>query len=1246
MRACGGIAVMVLCLLAGVAPAGANPVFDLGSFVPTSINGRQVIGGGIIDPLNDTAPPRAGVWVNGTLKRLAEPAGTTASEVSGLSADGRISGAVQGLGGVHAVYWESPTDPVSHQLGPFATLTEDYSTTSGVDAAGQIAGTTIETDGRNTGFLATPGSGVVRVGSADRGTGVTSTVGVTPDGSGFLGRVGGTANNGAADGWYLWPGPGAAGTKLDITPVLHGSFILGGSISALYGNDLASDGTLLGYKDAATRTFWLRLPGGSETPVLGLVGHNAVNARHVVAGTIATTDGDGNTIPHAAIWKPDGTVVDLNTLLPPGSGMVLVDALAINDNGDIAGIAGNATGEVGFLMPAGYVVDSTGDQADSAPGDGNCLTAQTTCTLRAALQEVAGDTSTAPTSVTFNLPGNATTITPGSPLPAVTQPVAIDGAGNPGGRVVLDGAGAGSGAAGLRIEGDGSRVRNLAVQHFDGPGIRVQASKTAIGGLPSDTPACPNPCNVIAANGGPGIVVAGAGSKADLLRGNRLTGNASPAIDLGGGGRTPNDKSDADTGPNTLHNFPIGVLGSTDPVTGERKVSGVSSPDDAGMTVDVYAQSTVTPARGAEPQDYVASGKVTTSGGWIVDLPAGFPAGERFFSATVSDAIDGTSELSPVCGDPDGDGNPDTDGDGLCDDWELHGIDANDDGVVDLPLQDATYGADPSHKDLYLEIDAMKDNAQNTYAPQAGAISHVVDAFAAAPVSNPDNRLGVSLHVNPGLGTVDDTVPEDTAMSGGGRGPGSLSYLREGDLAAPCDGFFGTATQRAAPNCFERLTARALAFRYALFAYRFSEAPDSSGLALGIGGATMTVTLGHWDDAGVITNGGGIARCLTADGCRRLLDESTLMHELGHLLGLRHGGRDHVRYKPNYLSVMNYMYQFPGRVPSRPLDYSRYALPSLDESALVDADGVLAGVDAVTRGDIVARWPRIGWFLGTGPASCSLRSADTAGAVDWDGSLVTLSASTVLHSRECQGAASTLASTKDWPDLRYSFRDQPGVLVTPAVTGDGSGDNDELTQEETLEIAARADTDANGVNDLADACRMVPGAGYADANGNGFADVCEAAMTRLLAFPGQAGGAGGGPAGGPAKDTTAPTLSRLTAKPAVARRARGKKKAVPATLRFTVSEASVVTFTGERVVKGRRAGKRCVAGAKKGRKCTAYVKTGGSLRVSAKPGSNTATFTAKLGTRKLGPGTYRLTAVAIDAAGNRSTPAVVTVTVR
>jgi hypothetical protein len=72
----------------------------------------------------------------------------------------------------------------------------------------------------------------------------------------------------------------------------------------------------------------------------------------------------------------------------------------------------------------------------------------------------------------------------------------------------------------------------------------------------------------------------------------------------------------------------------------------------------------------------------------------------------------------------------------------------------------------------------------------------------------------------------------------------------------------------------------------------------------------------------------------------------TIMHELGHNLGLRHGGNERQNYKPNYNSVMNYQYQFSGvddncTLPGNGvLAYSHGTRPSLDENALVEEDGI------------------------------------------------------------------------------------------------------------------------------------------------------------------------------------------------------------------------------------------------------------------------------------------------------------------
>jgi hypothetical protein len=96
----------------------------------------------------------------------------------------------------------------------------------------------------------------------------------------------------------------------------------------------------------------------------------------------------------------------------------------------------------------------------------------------------------------------------------------------------------------------------------------------------------------------------------------------------------------------------------------------------------------------------------------------------------------------------------------------------------------------------------------------------------------------------------------------------------------------------------------------------------------------------------------------------------TFMHELGHNLGLDHGGPfasvDHaLNFKPNYLSVMNYSFQKVGigtasatcapddnycrtTAISVRVDYSNAALATLDESHLDETVGIASGTNDIT----------------------------------------------------------------------------------------------------------------------------------------------------------------------------------------------------------------------------------------------------------------------------------------------------------
>ena len=111
--------------------------------------------------------------------------------------------------------------------------------------------------------------------------------------------------------------------------------------------------------------------------------------------------------------------------------------------------------------------------------------------------------------------------------------------------------------------------------------------------------------------------------------------------------------------------------------------------------------------------------------------------------------------------------------------------------------------------------------------------------------------------------------------------------------------------------------ARAPYFHYMVFANQY-DGGFSSGISRGIPAHDFLVTLGSFDGT-------------------EQQQAGTLMHELGHNIGLRHGGNDDTNYKPNYLSIMNYEYQFYGfgiGGMDGVLDYSRVRVASFNEAAV------------------------------------------------------------------------------------------------------------------------------------------------------------------------------------------------------------------------------------------------------------------------------------------------------------------------
>lgn len=302
--------------------------------------------------------------------------------------------------------------------------------------------------------------------------------------------------------------------------------------------------------------------------------------------------------------------------------------------------------------------------------------------------------------------------------------------------------------------------------------------------------------------------------------------------------------------------------------------------------------------------------------------------------------------------------NRDTDADGLSDGIEVMGtLDG-----LDLPA----LGVSPLRKDLLVEYDWFDDSegcGAHSHAPSSAAMTRVEAVYAQAPITNPDGSTGIHLVQDAGQGG---------ALSGGNRI----------DANANLPGTFdATHAQIKSANFDAR---RAGIFHYVLLAHRYNGNSNSSGYAEIVG-----------DDALVTLQCHG-----TVDNQAR-----TIVHELGHNLGLHHGGYEACNGKPNYNSLMNYRYQFVGldarcqaNGDGRTDGYSLGNRVSIDEAAVDEAQGVCGN-------------PAIDWN-GNG-------SVETGIALDLN----------PQFAAECGGSLRTISDFDDWANITLlGLRDASGQL--------------------------------------------------------------------------------------------------------------------------------------------------------------------------------------------------------------------------
>ena len=296
--------------------------------------------------------------------------------------------------------------------------------------------------------------------------------------------------------------------------------------------------------------------------------------------------------------------------------------------------------------------------------------------------------------------------------------------------------------------------------------------------------------------------------------------------------------------------------------------------------------------------------------------------------------------IPPVATGQDFIGSGDSDDDSLYDIWELSGYDADGDGSVDVNLP--AMGADPDHKDIFVEVDYMEDEIciqdhciiLHTHRPNPDAIALIVDTFRDAPISNIDGVNGINLHVDFGSDT-----PMDSENTWGGL---SKSNILPHDDEINWQEFY---TIKGNPDYFD--PARKDIFHYTIFAHFLEETDDVGPCTSGQGyrpGFDFIVSLGGW--GGRLSRDGCLPGVIARNSVGTLFQQAgTFMHELGHNLSLQHGGGDSINGKPNYLSIMNYAFQMSGLIydgkDGGTFDYSRSdEIPDLIETNLNETLGL------------------------------------------------------------------------------------------------------------------------------------------------------------------------------------------------------------------------------------------------------------------------------------------------------------------
>ncbi len=497
----------------------------------------------------------------------------------------------------------------------------------------------INTGGTNTtiqgNFIGTNAAGTAALANARSGVNfsngaTTGLVGGSGAGQGNL--ISGNTFQGIEIGSAFGDGPGdnitvlgnKIGTAVDgTTELANGGPGIGvfGTSGAIIGGVNAGEGNVIAFNDAegvlmdevAGAISGVRIAGNSihSNARLGIDLHGSADPAN---GVTVNDTGDADTGPNGLQNFPVITGVTANSvsgtlnttasavftlhfysnigadLTGFGEGRTYLGSTTANTNG-----AGAATFSFGpAVIPAGSFVTATATTAANSTSEfsnavqlsSSAFVVTTTLdtvnatdgvvSLREAI--IAANSTTGTDTISFNIPGaGVQTIAPTSVLPAITDPVIIDGFSQVGSSANTNGpglgdnsvhlialsgvnAGAGIGQHGLLISAGGSTVRGLAIGGFGGSGILLQTlggnviegnfigtntagssvlgngvNGVSISGVAGNLigGTLPAARNVISGNASGGVDIQGAGATGNFVQGNLIGTNATGTIDLG-----------------------------------------------------------------------------------------------------------------------------------------------------------------------------------------------------------------------------------------------------------------------------------------------------------------------------------------------------------------------------------------------------------------------------------------------------------------------------------------------------------------------------------------------------------------------------------------------------------------------------------------------------------------------------------------------------------------------------------------